>query len=146
MYTLIGIDWAKEIHYACIMNENGAQISAFSFPHSTKGFSELERQIAKLDVPTSDCLIALETAHTLLIDFLLSRGYQVFVIPPSVVSASRGRHRASRAHNDPSDAFLIADRSAELTTKPSPHRPPSLCSLETRRPTRAENEGQTRPH
>jgi transposase len=106
---LIGIDWAKEIHYACIMNENGAPISAFSFPHSTKGFSELERQIAKLDTPSSDCLVALETAHTLLIDFLLSRGYQVYVIPPSVVSASRGRHRASRAHNDPSDAFLIAD-------------------------------------
>jgi len=31
MCTLIGIDWAKEIHYACIMNENGAQISLFSF-------------------------------------------------------------------------------------------------------------------
>ena len=109
MCILIGIDWAKEVHHACIMNEAGAQIARFSFPHSTQGFSELERQIAKLDVPPPDCLVALETAHTLIIDFLWSRGFQVFVIPPSVVSSSRGRHRASRAHNDPSDAFLIAD-------------------------------------
>jgi transposase len=109
MCILIGIDWAKEIHHVCIMNQAGAQISRFSFLHSTKGFSELERHINKLNVPPEDCLIALETAHTLLIDFLLSRNYQVYVIPPSVVSASRGRHRASRAHNDPADAFLIAD-------------------------------------
>jgi transposase len=106
---LIGIDWAKEIHHACIMNQVGAQISRFSFLHSTKGFSQLERHVNKLNVLPENCLVALETAYTLLIDFLLSRSYQVFVIPPSVVSASRGRHRASRAHNDPSDAFLIAD-------------------------------------
>ncbi len=109
MSTLIGIDWAKDEHYVCIMNHHGAQIARFAIPHSVKGFSQLRRQIDKLPVSASDCLVGLETAHSLLIDFLWSCGYQVFVIPPSVVSSSRPRLRASRAHDDPSDAFLIAD-------------------------------------
>jgi transposase len=51
----------------------------------------------------------LETAHNLLIDFLWSRGFCIYVIPPSVVSCDRDRHRSSQAHNDNSDALLIAD-------------------------------------
>lgn len=109
MSTLIGIDWAKDEHYVCIMNQHGAQIARFAIPHSVKGFSQLQRHIDKLPVSASDCLVGLETAHSLLIDFLCSCGYQVFVIPPSVVSSSRPRLRASRAHDDPADAFLIAD-------------------------------------
>lgn len=109
MSTLIGIDWAKDEHYVYIMNQHGAQIARLAIPHLVKGFSQLQRQVDKLSVPASDCLVGLETAHSLLIDFLCSCGYQVFVIPPSVVSSSRPRLRASQAHDDPSDAFLIAD-------------------------------------
>ena len=109
MCTLIGIDWAKEEHHVCFMNDAEAQVSRFSIPHSTKGFSKLEGQVDKLNQPPADCLVGLETAHNLLIDFLWSRGYQVYVVPPSVVSSSRGRFRSSRAHNEESNAFLIAD-------------------------------------
>jgi len=109
MCTLIGIDWSKNEHHICIVNEAGAQILRFSIPHSTSGFSDFEAQVTKLGVPLTDCLIGLETAHNLLIDFLWSRGFRIYVIPPSVVSSNRDRHRSSRAHNDDSDAFLIAD-------------------------------------
>jgi transposase len=109
MCTLIGIDWSKNKHNICIVNEAGAQIFRFSIPHSTSGFSDLEARVNKLGVPLTDCLIGLETAHNLLIDFLWSRGFRIYVIPPSVVSSNRDRHRSSRAHNDDSDAFLIAD-------------------------------------
>ena len=109
MCTLIGIDWSKNKHNICIVNEAGAQISRFSIPHSTSGFSDFEVKVNKLGVPLTDCLIGLETAHNLLIDFLWSRGFCIYVIPPSVVSSSRDRYRSSRAHNDDSDAFLIAD-------------------------------------
>jgi transposase len=106
---LIGIDWSKNEHHICIVNQAGAQISRFSIPHSTSGFSDFEAKVNKVGVPLTDCLIGLETAHNLLIDFLLSRGFCLYVIPPSVVSGNRDRYRSSRAHNDDSDAFLIAD-------------------------------------
>jgi transposase len=109
MCTLIGIDWSRNKHNICIVNEAGAQILRFSIPHSTSGFSDFEAKVNKLGLPLTDYLIGLETAHNLLIDFLWSRGFCLYVIPPSVVSSNRDRYRSSRAHNDDSDAFLIAD-------------------------------------
>ena len=109
MNILVGIDWSQEHHNVCIMNGSGASIVRFEIAHSPKGFAELEEKINKLDVPPSNCLVALETAHNLLIDFLWSRNYTVFVIAPSVTDGSRGRYGSSGAHNDDDDAFLLAD-------------------------------------
>jgi hypothetical protein len=54
--------------------------------------------------------VGIETAHSLLIDFLWGQGYhQVFVIPPSVVHSSRGRYRQSGARTDQGDAYVLAD-------------------------------------
>jgi len=91
------------------MNGSGASIVRFEIAHSPKGFAELEEKINKLNVPPSNCLVALETAHNLLIDFLWSRNYTVFVVAPSVTDSSRGRYGSSGAHNDDDDAFLLAD-------------------------------------
>jgi transposase len=109
MNIFVGIDWSQEHHNVCIMNGSGASIVRFEIVHSPKGFAELEEKINKLDVPPSNCLVALETAHNLLIDFLWSRNYTVFVIAPSVTDGSRGRYGSSGAHNDDDDAFLLAD-------------------------------------
>jgi transposase len=109
MKLLIGIDWSKDHHNVCIMNEVGAQMARFDIPHSPAGFAELAAKIDQCNVPACDCLVALETAHNLLIDFLWSRGYAVYVIAPSVVKSSRGRFGSSSAHNDESDALLLAD-------------------------------------
>jgi hypothetical protein len=54
MCTLIGIDWSKNQHHICIVNEAGAQIFRFSIPHSTSGFSDLEARVNKLGVPLTD--------------------------------------------------------------------------------------------
>ncbi|MBV7339971.1 IS110 family transposase [Chloroflexi bacterium TSY] len=54
--------------------------------------------------------VGLETAHNLLIDYLWSSGYKnVYVVPPNVVNKSRERYSQSGAHNDKSDAYVIAD-------------------------------------
>ena len=113
MSALIGIDWAKELHHACIVNEAGAQIARFSFPHSTQGFAKLERHIAKLNVPPPDCLVALETAHNLLIDFLWSRRFQIFVIPP--VSSP--------------PAVAVTEPPAPTMTPPTPSSSPTSSAL-----------------
>lgn len=83
MKLLIGIDWSKDHHHACFMAPNGSQQASFEIPHST--------------------------AHNLVVDYLWSRQYQVYVIAPTVVKGSRGRYGASGAYTDASSAHLLAD-------------------------------------
>jgi transposase len=109
MNILIGIDWSQHHHNVCIMNEAGAPVVRFKLSHAPEGFAKLEERINKLQLPPANCLIALETAHNLLIDFLWSRHYSVYIIAPSIVSSSRGRYTSSGARNDDRDAFVLAD-------------------------------------
>jgi transposase len=79
-------------------------------PHSTEGLAQLETARQKLGLTGDDCWVGLETAHTLLIDFLWEQGYrQVFVIPPGAIKGARRRYRQSNAHTDQFDAWVIAD-------------------------------------
>jgi transposase len=110
MRVYIGIDWSENKHDIVFMNEAGVAIARLTITHTVEGFLELETACAALDVAPADCLVVLETAHNLLIDFLWSRQYsQVYVIPPSVVKANRGRQGQSGARTDADDAFLLAD-------------------------------------
>jgi hypothetical protein len=84
---LIGIDWSQAKHDICFLNEAGAALARLTIAHSADGFARLEAQRAKLGFKPSECCVALETAHNLLVDFLWGHGYdQVYVIPPSVVT------------------------------------------------------------
>jgi len=109
MEMLIGIDWGEDTHSVCITNPAGAQVSRFEIPHTWQGFMRLAAEIEKLGQAPTECLIALETAHNLLVDFLLARGHPVYVIPPSVVKSNRGRAGSSGARTDESDAALLAE-------------------------------------
>lgn len=106
----LGIDWSENKHDAVLLNEAGAMITQFSFPHTADGLLYLDHQRQQVTPQPADCLVGLETAHNLLIDFLWARGYtQLYVIPPSVVKSSRGRYGASGARSDAQDAHLLAD-------------------------------------
>lgn len=68
-----------------------------------------------------ECLVGLETAHHLLLDFLIEQGYpQIYVIPPSVTKSCRGRYTNSGARDDQTDGQLIADilRTDRLRLRP----------------------------
>ena len=106
----LGIDWSENKHDAAMLNAAGAMITQFTFPHTVDGLLYLDHQREQVTPHPADCLVGLETAHNLLIDFLWARGYtQLYVIPPSVVKSSRGRYGASGARSDAQDAHLLAD-------------------------------------
>ena len=109
MKLLIGIDWGQNDHQICMMNPSGAQLANFQVAHKVSGFAELDDKCAKLGVQPAECLVALETAHNLLVDFLWSRQYIVYVIAPTVVKGSAGRIAHSGASSDARSAFLLAD-------------------------------------
>lgn len=109
MKLLIGLDWSKDHHHVCFMAPNGSLQASFEIPHTVTGFARLDAERAKFGVSASECLVALETAHNLVVDFLWARQYRVYVIAPTVVKGSRGRYGVSGAYTDASSALLLAD-------------------------------------
>ncbi len=110
MIVYIGIDWSERKHNVCGMNEAGAVIQEMVIAHHPDGFARLDAAITALGVAKEEVLIGLETAHNLLIDYLLDRGYtRIYVLPPSQVHSNQGRYAQSRAKDDPRDAWVIAD-------------------------------------
>lgn len=109
MKTLIGIDWSQNHHDVRIHNEAGACLAKLHIPHTLAGFQQLEQAIQQVNPEPGNCLVAIETADNLLVDFLWSRHYCLYVLAPTVVKGNRSRQRASAARDDDSDAALLAD-------------------------------------
>jgi transposase len=133
MQVFFGIDWGHAHHEACFLDERGQVLSRLTVAHTADGLTQLERAREQLGVTQTECQVGLETAHTLLIDFLWDRGYRdVFVIPPGAIKGARRRYRQTNAHTDQSDAFLVAD---VLRTDPHtlhPWRPDGLIIRQLR--------------
>ena len=133
MTVYIGIDWSEQKHDVTFLNEAGVIISQLTMPHTPDGLLKLEETRQHLDQPRDVCLVALETAHNLIIDFLWARSYQqVYVIPPSVIKSSRGRYGQSGARDDRRDSRLIADVLRTDQARLHPWRPDSLLTRQIR--------------
>jgi transposase len=110
MTVYIGIDWSEQKHDVVFLNEAGAQIAYLCLPHKLEGFVQLDRQRDKLGLALEECVIGIETSHSLLVDYLVNQNYPaVYVLPPNQVRANQHRFRQSGAKDDPADARLIAE-------------------------------------
>ena len=106
---LVGIDQSQKKHDVCLMNELGRQLARFAIPHDAQGFQRLHEERQRIQVLPQDCLVALESGHSLLVDYLLDQHYRVYVIPGKAVDRYRDRHRQSRSASDKSDAVVLAE-------------------------------------
>lgn len=106
---MIGIDWSQDHHDVCLQNEGGGVLAQFRVSHSQTGLTQLREKINQLGITPNQCLVALETNHNILVDFLLAHQFTVYVLPPAVVKSCRGRFGNSGARTDQSDAHLLAD-------------------------------------
>ena len=106
---LVGVDWSQSHYDIAFMAPNGALLTQSRITKTATDFSLFAEKIDQFGVPASNCQIGLETAHNILIDFLWSRQYPVYIIAPSIVKSSRGRFGNSGAYTDAKDAHLIAD-------------------------------------
>jgi transposase len=119
-----GIDWSANKHDLVVVNQAGVEMARLVMAHSPAGFMQLDQLRQDLGVTAAECVVGLETAHNLLVDFLWSRGYeQLYVIPPSVTHSARGRYRHSGARTDQSDAALIANLLRTDRPRLQPWRP-----------------------
>ena len=104
---IVGIDWSRDQHQVNIFNEVGQPIVRFAIAHTQQGFEALKRKLSKLTLEARQILIAIETHHNQLVDFLFAQGYQIYVIAPSVVKGNRSRQSHAGAKNDSKDADLL---------------------------------------
>jgi transposase len=110
MKVYLGIDWSERKHDVCMINECGEVLQQLVIAHTPEGFLELDTARRKMGIEARECVVGLETAHNLLVDYLWDQGYeQVYVLPPNAVKSAQGRYRQSGAKSDASDARLIAD-------------------------------------
>jgi transposase len=131
MNLYFGIDWSEKHHDVAVVNAAGATIAHLRFGH--KELHQLERLRQQFDIQAQDCLVALETAHNLIIDYLWAHEYQqVYVVPPHVVKSSRGRYRQTGAHTDQTDASLLANLLRTDKHRLQPWRPDSLLTQQLR--------------
>lgn len=117
----VGIDWADQKHDIAIVDEQGdAVLKPLLIQKSHRGFAKLLAVLRSLSEDSKDFKIGIETPHNLLVDFLVDLGYAVFSIFPGLMKDLRRRYRVSGAHDDPFDAFVLAD--ALRTDKACWHR------------------------
>lgn len=124
---LVGIDWAETEHAACLLSEQGQVLRRLRIGHDVAGVERLVHVIGELEPEPSRVLVAIETAHGLLVSALIEAGYTLYPINPKAVERYRTRTRVSRAKTDPADAELLA---RILVTDRERHRPLRPSSTE----------------
>jgi transposase len=133
MQVYIGIDWSEDKHAVAFMNPAGVELASLTIPHNVEGFAQLDATRRKFGLAQSECVVGLETAHNLLIDYLWSQDYaQVYVLAPSLVKGNRSRFGHSGAKNDPVDARLIADILRTDHSRLQPWHPDRLLTRQIR--------------
>lgn len=105
----IGIDQSKKKHDVCFLDNSGHRLADFQIAHSAAGFRRLDDERLRVGVEPQACHVALESAHSLLVDYLDDHQFQVRIVPGKAVDRFRDRYRQSRSSSDLGDAFVLAD-------------------------------------
>lgn len=102
-----GIDWAKDEHALCVVEQSGRVLLERRFTHDERGLGALGRSLVNHGVGR----VAIERPEGVLVQRLLETGIVVLAIHPNQLKAARPRFRASgsRAKSDSFDAFCLAE-------------------------------------
>ena len=98
-----GIDWARERHAVCVIDQHGTAITRFEVEHTSTALRELVRRLAGVEG------VAIERPDGPVIDALTGAGLRVVVIASRHVKALRTRHGLAGNKDDRADAFILAD-------------------------------------
>jgi transposase len=102
-----GIDWAKDEHALCVLEDSGRKIFEGRYAHEEGAIEKLCGSLVDMGVKR----LAIERPEGILVERLLEAGIVVIAIHPNQLKASRPRFRASgaRAKSDAFDAFCLAE-------------------------------------
>lgn len=108
----VGIDVAKQKHDCFITNSEGEVLAqAFTFSNSSEGFQLLLSTISSVNGSCDNVKIGLEaTGHysNNILDFLLAKGFQTFLLNPLSTNLYRKGRSLRKTKTDKSDARFIS--------------------------------------
>lgn len=100
-----GVDWAKEEHAVCVLDEAGRGLLERRFAHDERGLGELCASLVGRGVER----VAIERPEGVLVERLLAAGLVVLAIHPNQLKAARPRFRTAGGKSDAFDAFCLAE-------------------------------------
>lgn len=133
----VGIDWASEIHFVALEDEDGTLRDQWEVLHTRAGVDGLLARLAREGGPGS-MRITIEAGAPLLVDQLLEHGYdEVFEINPKQADRFRDRHSPAGCKDDARDAWVCADAGRTDVGSLTRVVPDSAATRELLRRTRA---------
>jgi Transposase len=103
--AVAGIDWASEVHVACVIDGGGAVTGRFSFTHDAAAIRSMVRRLCSADVAG----VAIERGEGPVVEELLSAGLAVFVVPSRQAKGVRTRYGSAGNKDERLDAYVLAD-------------------------------------
>lgn len=103
----VGIDWATEVHFAALVDEQGGVLSEWKFLHSHDGLTEFVDRLKKEGGPEG-VIACVESGAPLIVDQLLAAGFTVYSINPKQADRFRDRYSVAGAKDDRRDALVLA--------------------------------------
>ncbi len=103
--VVAGIDWASELHVACVLGRDGAVAGRFSFTHDAAAIRIMIRRLQAAGVAG----VAIERGDGPVVEELLAAGLAVFVVPSRQIKGLRTRYGSAGNKDDRFDAYVLAD-------------------------------------
>lgn len=109
----VGIDIAKNFHVVTILDENEVKVfkKAFRVENDRDGYNSFIEKLDTVSVDKTNFLIGLEATGIYgenILEFLLSKGYNVKLLNPFQTSRYREQTTMKRVKNDNIDSLMIA--------------------------------------
>jgi hypothetical protein len=105
-----GIDWAREQHRVCLLDDTGRRIGERAFAHDGAGLAALcDWLIATTGAPPRQIAVAIEMPHGPVVEALLDRGFPLHAINPKQLDRFRDRFTVAGAKDDSRDAHVLGD-------------------------------------
>jgi transposase len=106
---LIGFDWAKDRHRACVLDAEGQRVAERDVTHDGAGLSEFCAWLLELTSTTAaQIAVAIETPRGPIVETLLELGFVVYAINPKKLDRFRDRFTMAGAKDDSRDAYVLA--------------------------------------
>jgi transposase len=106
--SVVGWDWASRAHDVTVLDDAGAVLDRWAFPHTEAGWVMALARLRRHGDP-GGLPVIIEKTSGLIVDRLLAAGHPVVPVHPDSFHAARPRWGASGAKSDPGDSYKLAD-------------------------------------
>ena len=104
-----GVDWGRESHQVCVVDQEDSVIAEKAFNHSGCGLFEMARWMMKVSSSQAhNIAVAIEVNHGPVVESLLDQGFLVCSVNPKQLDRFRDRFYVSGAKDDRRDALVLA--------------------------------------